>query len=205
MGHLIEVTRQHRDFIIALDIFNLRIQIPGTHLLRGCCHSPHGTGQSFSEPKPEPGRCQNQNHRKGKIQQSKVKQEPSTLRFQLIIVARGFGGLFEQSQKRPLYTACEIEVVIGVALQSDERAHLIACPIRDNHRLWTIGGYNLRLAWLFVIKQIGGRAAQPQLSQIIDDVYFFKASLKLGLKTGEQRAELAVHIHAARERLVLVH
>ena len=94
--------------------------------------------------------------------------------------------------------------MVGVSLQSDQGPHLIAGPICHNHRLQPICGHNLLVGWLFVIKQIGRRSAQSQFSQIVDDVDLFKATFKLGLKTGERRAELAVHIYAAGEKIILV-
>ena len=87
--------------------------------------------------------------------------------------------------------------MVGVTLQSDERPHLIAWPILYNYGLQPTCGYNLLFSWLFVIKQIRRRPAQPQLSQIVDDVYLFKAAFKLGLKTGERGTELAIHINTA--------
>ena len=95
--------------------------------------------------------------------------------------------------------------MVGVALQSDERTHLIARPIRYNHRLQTIGGYNLLLGWLFIVKQIRRRPAQPQFSQIVDDIILFKSAFELGLNIGKRRAKLAVHIHATRKKIVLIH
>ena len=95
--------------------------------------------------------------------------------------------------------------MVGVALQSDECTHLIARPVRYNHRLQTVGGYNLLLGWLFIIKQIRRRPAQPQFSQIVDDIYLFKSALELGLNIGKRLAKLTVHIHAARKKFFLIH
>jgi hypothetical protein len=58
---------------------------------------------------------------------------------------------------------------------------------------------------LFIVKQIGRRPAQPQFSQIVDDIYLFKSALELDLRLVSAGLSWLSDIHAAREKVVLVH
>ena len=82
--HLVEVTAQHGDLVIALFLADMNVQIARSDPLRRAGQAPHRARKALGEPQPQPDRGEDEDHGETDIEQPELEQHPAPIAFALL-------------------------------------------------------------------------------------------------------------------------
>ena len=186
LGHLVEVPRQHGDFVVAAFLQHPHVQITRPHALRRTGQTPDGAGQAFGEPQAQPDGGEDEDHSKTDVKKAEFKQYPAPFAFQLLVQAHGLLGVVQKVQDFPVDVAADIQIPVQIGGQRDQGAEFIVVPVVDQQEPGGGGPIDLIRRGLFEIKQIAALAPGFDLSCPVDDIGFFQPALDLALPRGQK-------------------
>ncbi|OIQ76560.1 hypothetical protein GALL_417550 [mine drainage metagenome] len=190
--HLVEDAAQHGNFIVALFLLHLHVQIAGADPLRGTRQTPNGARKALGKPEAQPYRREDEDQRKAQIEQPELEQQATALALKLLIQVDGLLGFIQQFQYLAIHDARNVEIAIDIRGQRDQRAQLVIIPIIDQNRLALLRFCNVRGGGCRVIEKVRAFAARADHALAIDHISTPQAALNLCLTVGQKLAQIAV-------------